>query len=216
MEAIRAGNFAFQTLEESRKEREWLKWYCAINDYLLNPTNLWKLCYNFSALRLVYGPYELERTEPAVHLGATLELLCKVHGNEIFEHGAFYLFHHPFSPHLLFVYNGFTISFNSGSFNGDPHPGNILLLKDGRLGLIDYGQVKTMTLSERVIYAKLIVALARDDREQVLNDLAARRGPLYAEVADLAFDTGRSTGAEPAERLGRQLDAAWQRDGATA
>lgn len=86
--AIKAGNFAYQTLEESRKEREWLRWYCAINDYLLNPTNLWKLCYNFSALRLLYGPYELERTEPAVHLGATLELLCKVHGNEIFEHGA--------------------------------------------------------------------------------------------------------------------------------
>jgi len=87
VEAIRAGNFAYQTLEQSRKEREWLRWYCAINDYLLNPANLWKLCYNYSALRLLYGPYELERTEPAVHLGATLELLCKVHGNEIFEHG---------------------------------------------------------------------------------------------------------------------------------
>lgn len=28
-----------------------------------------------------------------------------------------------------------------GCFNGDPHPGNILMLPDGRLGLIDYGQV---------------------------------------------------------------------------
>lgn len=55
----------------------------------------------------------------------------------------------------------------AGFFNGDPHPGNILLLKDGRLGLIDYGQVKTMTLQERIIYAKLIVALARDDREEI-------------------------------------------------
>jgi predicted unusual protein kinase regulating ubiquinone biosynthesis (AarF/ABC1/UbiB family) len=30
--------------------------------------------------------------------------------------------------------------FNHGVFNGDPHPGNILLMPDGRLGLIDYGQ----------------------------------------------------------------------------
>ncbi len=27
------------------------------------------------------------------------------------------------------------------AFNGDPHPGNILLCPDGRVGLIDYGQV---------------------------------------------------------------------------
>ena len=28
-----------------------------------------------------------------------------------------------------------------GVFNADPHPGNVLLMPDGRLGLIDYGQV---------------------------------------------------------------------------
>lgn len=42
-----------------------------------------------------------------------------------------------------------------------------MLLKDGRLGLIDYGQVKTMSREERIKYAKLILALARDDREEV-------------------------------------------------
>jgi aarF domain-containing kinase len=35
---------------------------------------------------------------------------------------------------------------HAGAFNGDPHPGNILLLKDGRLGLIDYGQVRYMNV----------------------------------------------------------------------
>ena len=86
-EAIRQGKFTFQTLEQSRKERERMQWYCALNDYLLNPRNLWKMCYNASVFRLVYGPCELERTAPQVDLSATLELLCKVHGNEIFEHG---------------------------------------------------------------------------------------------------------------------------------
>ena len=86
-EAIRLGKFAYQSLEESRKERQWLQWYCLLNDYLLNPTNWAKLCWNTSLLRLVYGPCEIERTPLPVNLGHTLELLCKVHGNEIFEHG---------------------------------------------------------------------------------------------------------------------------------
>mgnify|MGYP001810258289 CR=1 FL=1 len=53
-------------------------------------------------------------------------------------------------------------------FNGDPHPGNILLLKDGRLGLIDYGQVKRMTLDQRLTYAKLILAHACNDKDEVI------------------------------------------------
>ena len=83
-------------------------------------------------------------------------------------------------------------------------------------GFVVHLQVAVAQQLERLARDRTRPLLARDDREQVLNDLAARRGPLYAEVADLAFDTGRSTGAEAAERLGRQLDAAWQRDGATA
>lgn len=33
--------------------------------------------------------------------------------------------------------------FIDGAFNGDPHPGNILLTPDGKLGLIDYGQARS-------------------------------------------------------------------------
>ena len=86
-EAIKSGNYVFQTLEQSRAEMARLQWYCAFNDYVLNPTNIWKMCYNISVFRLVYGPYTIERTQLPVNLGNTLELLCKVHGNEIFEHG---------------------------------------------------------------------------------------------------------------------------------
>ncbi|KAF4697870.1 hypothetical protein FOZ63_026077 [Perkinsus olseni] len=42
-----------------------------------------------------------------------LATVMKVHGEQVFTHG---------------------------TFNGDPHPGNILLMPDGRLGLIDFGQ----------------------------------------------------------------------------
>ncbi|KAL7750010.1 hypothetical protein RI367_004525 [Sorochytrium milnesiophthora] len=62
--------------------------------------------------------------------------------------------------------------FVDGLFNGDPHPGNILLDMADRnrpvIGLIDYGQVKELTREERLLLARLIVALAKDDREETV------------------------------------------------
>lgn len=81
------------------------------------------------------------KTEAPINLPEILDLLLRVHGYEIFSGGA---------------------------FNGDPHPGNILLVPDGRLGLIDYGQVKRMTLEDRIKYAKLIIGLADNDDQRIL------------------------------------------------
>ncbi|KAG8462180.1 hypothetical protein KFE25_011630 [Diacronema lutheri] len=50
--------------------------------------------------------------------------------------------------------------FEWGFFNSDPHPGNVLVLPDGRLGLIDYGQCKTLPLDVRLALAEVIVAVA--------------------------------------------------------
>ena len=47
-----------------------------------------------------------------------------------------------------------------GLFNADPHPGNILVMPDGRLGLIDYGQCKRLTQETRAKLAKLLVLVA--------------------------------------------------------
>ncbi|KAL3919176.1 MAG: hypothetical protein SGILL_003885 [Bacillariaceae sp.] len=59
-----------------------------------------------------------------------------------------------------------------GFFNGDPHPGNILLLReeDGTptLGLIDYGQVKRLSRETRHLFAKLIIALDEDDKDKIV------------------------------------------------
>lgn len=67
-----------------------------------------------------------------------------------------------------------------GCFNGDPHPGNVMLLSDGRLGLIDYGQVKHISLEDRKAYARLIVAL--DERNQ---EAASLQGPPCCSLAVL-------------------------------
>ncbi|KAF1795000.1 Protein kinase-like domain [Phytophthora cactorum] len=71
---------------------------------------------------------------------------------------------------LIMDVHGYEI-FVDGSFNGDPHPGNILLLEDGRLGLIDYGQVKHISKEHRIHLAKLIVALAGGSRDDIINVL---------------------------------------------
>ena len=59
-----------------------------------------------------------------------------------------------------------------GYFNGDPHPGNILLLRqeDGspQIGLIDYGQVKRLTKETRHLFAKLIIALDDDNKDEIV------------------------------------------------
>ncbi|ETO08530.1 hypothetical protein RFI_28857, partial [Reticulomyxa filosa] len=67
----------------------------------------------------------------------------------------------------LLSVHGYQI-FKNGAFNGDPHPGNILLMPDGRLGLIDYGQFKYLSKDERKHLAELIIALADRNSERIV------------------------------------------------
>lgn len=54
-----------------------------------------------------------------------------------------------------------------GVFNLDPHPGNVLILPDGRLGLLDYGMVGRFDDEERRLAAGVISAIARQDKKMV-------------------------------------------------
>ena len=68
-----------------------------------------------------------------------------------------------------------------GYFNGDPHPGNLLLVnkpnntQKQRIGLIDFGQVKQLTKPQRLLLCKLIIALANDDKQRIV-DLMVESG----------------------------------------
>ena len=53
--------------------------------------------------------------------------------------------------------------------------------------------------------------LQRPDREQVLRELAAVRGPLYEDIADLRFDTGNDNALHAAATLAELLAARWRR-----
>ena len=135
-----SGKFEYRSLEENKVQVQQMRGLITLYDCLLTCNPL-RLLYNCSPIRLVTGPAKYVWTPMPVDLGNILELLCRVEGNQIFQ---------------------------DGLFNGDCHPGNILLLEDGRLGLIDYGQVKAMTIEERIKYAKLIIAHYRRDKNEVV------------------------------------------------
>ncbi len=53
--------------------------------------------------------------------------------------------------------------------------------------------------------------LQRPDRDAVLHALAGQRAPLYAEVADLRYDTSHQSCSEAAAALAQLLAVRWQR-----
>ncbi len=69
--------------------------------------------------------------------------------------------------HLLFKVHAYQV-FYDGALNGDPHPGNILYMPDGRLALVDYGQVKKLPYQSRVNYARLMACLQDNDTDKII------------------------------------------------
>jgi len=68
---------------------------------------------------------------------------------------------------------GFQI-FHLDVFNIDPHSGNILIDSEGRLGLIDFGQIWESTKQQRELVAKLMLEILKRDKEatiQILKDM---------------------------------------------
>ncbi|CAE7659524.1 ADCK1, partial [Symbiodinium microadriaticum] len=165
VEAVRNGSVPLQTLEDAEKQHKSIEWMVFINDWVFSINPL-RWVYNHTLSPLT-GEWQYQLSATPLHkddagiagglidLAQLLRLLCDVHASEIFE---------------------------AGSFNADPHPGNILLMKDGRIGLIDYGQVKTMSLKDRITYAKLMISLHRDDKEEIVR--------LYTQEGGMRSKTG--------------------------
>ena len=78
-------------------------------------------------------------------------------------------------------------------------------------GFVVYLQVSVTGQLQRLARDRTRPLLQRDDREDVLHELATARAPLYAEIADLCFDTDTLTSAEAAAALAPLLDGRWQR-----
>ncbi len=120
--------------------------YIKILDSKRRVSNVTAALYNYS-LGLLPGfqrkDYESRMTLPLNHAKIVDDLIY-IHGHEVLVDGV---------------------------FNGDPHPGNVILeIESGKtkLGLIDYGQVKELTKRERHLLCQIIIALSNDDRLKII------------------------------------------------
>src|SRR5689334_22697195 len=74
-----------------------------------------------------------------------------------------------------------------GVFHADPHPGNVLLLTDGRLAMLDFGSVGRLDAQQRFALQALLLSLGRGDPaalRDALLDLVSRPD----EVDELALE----------------------------
>lgn len=80
-----------------------------------------------------------------------------------------------------------------------------------RHGFVVYLRVSVAAQLERLERDRTRPLLQRPDREQVLQQMAALRDPLYRALADLTLDTDLYTPADATAQLVLRLAAQWQR-----
>jgi ubiquinone biosynthesis protein len=72
-----------------------------------------------------------------------------------------------------------TMIFEQGFFHGDPHPGNLLVMKDGRIALLDFGLAK-----------ELPPGFARKIATMMVSSMIGDSGAALAAAKELGFDVG--------------------------
>lgn len=79
-------------------------------------------------------------------------------------------------------------------------------------GFVVYLQVSVEGQLQRLARDRTRPLLQHPDREPLLRALAAARGPLYAQVADLCFDTEDLNAADAAVAIATLLASRWRRE----
>ncbi len=96
---------------------------------------------------------------------------------------------------------------HDGTFHADPHPGNVLVLRDGQLALIDFGMVGRLDSLQQAALRGMLVALERRHptmlREALLDIAELREGVdedrlerTLAQLLARRFGPGMTPGAE--------------------
>ncbi len=80
---------------------------------------------------------------------------------------------------------GLTQMFDHRFFHGDPHPGNILLLENGKICFIDFGLMGRITSKQYETIIDLVIAFANKDEKKITQIIAK------AAAKDKAVDTDK-------------------------
>jgi len=104
--------------------------------------------------------------------------------------------------------------FEYGYFHADPHPGNVLVRKDGTICLIDFGMVGQLSKRDKVAFANVFVAMAKEDARKMalsmkklaisdnVKDMRALETDLQALIDDYAtLDVSEASIAELTAQL---------------
>ncbi|QDV64099.1 ABC1 kinase family protein [Crateriforma conspicua] len=93
--------------------------------------------------------------------------------------------------------------FEEGLFHADPHSGNLLLLADGRLGILDFGMVGRIDETLRETIEEMLIAVSHGDQNQ-LTRLIRRVGdpPPTLDESALAIDLSDFVGTYGQQSLG--------------
>eukprot|EP00899_Mesostigma_viride_P026165 jgi/Mesvir1/6733/Mv04438-RA.1 len=67
---------------------------------------------------------------------------------------------------LALAYGHMIVS--EGFFQADPHPGNLFVCKDGKVAVLDFGQTKRLPRAKQLAFARLVLALCEDDRDNMV------------------------------------------------
>lgn len=73
------------------------------------------------------------------------------------------------------------MAFEYGLFHGDPHPGNLRVLRDGTIGVIDFGLVGILEDDKREDLVDFLLSMARHDVAGTV-DVVLRIGHPYREI----------------------------------
>eukprot|EP01059_Diplonema_ambulator_P009952 TRINITY_DN19930_c0_g1_i1.p1 TRINITY_DN19930_c0_g1~~TRINITY_DN19930_c0_g1_i1.p1 ORF type:complete len:548 (+),score=251.10 TRINITY_DN19930_c0_g1_i1:42-1646(+) len=158
---LKTGELQLRSIQEETKHTDRIKTFLLCKDYVVNSA---KAVVNATFLPyLVRGSHlPFEWTEAPLNMGAIMDTLVQVHADQLLVHGC---------------------------FNGDPHPGNILLMNDGRLGLIDFGQVKRLTPFEKSAVAKIICQICDKDEDGLLATFKSIGAKTRYGKKDICFKT---------------------------
>lgn len=97
-----------------------------------------------------------------------------------------------------------TMIFEEGFFHADPHLGNLIVLDDRRLGILDFGMIGRIDETLRETIEEMLVAIGTGDQNR-LTRLIKRVGnaPPKLDEASLAVDTAEFVSTYSRQSLGR-------------
>lgn len=96
-----------------------------------------------------------------------------------------------------------TMIFDEGLFHADPHPGNLIVMSDGRLGILDFGMIGRIDENLRETIEEMLVSISSGDQHRLMR-LIRRIGDAPPTIDDsaLAIDVAEFIGTYGRQRLG--------------